>query len=280
MREQNGPRRLYSEEAFNKVRDEFKAFATKLDITDLTIIPVSALKGDNVVERSENMPWFEGSSLLHHMEELHIGSDRNLIDARFPVQYVLRPQSDEHHDYRGYAGTVAGGNFRVGDNVMVLPSGFTTTITHLDTMDGGVQDAFPPMSVTMRLADEIDISRGDMICRTRNQPNVGQDIDAMVCWMTEQSELTPRTKLAIKHTTNTARCMITDVDYRLDVNSLHRDETADKLSLNEIGRVRLRATKPLFYDEYRRNRTTGSFILIDENTNNTVGAGMIIGESQ
>ena len=269
----------YDEEAFNKVRDEFKAFANKLDITDLTIIPVSALKGDNIVERSPNMPWFEGASLLHHMEELHIGSDRNLIDARFPVQYVLRPQSDKYHDYRGYAGTVAGGSFRVGDEVMVLPSGFTTTITHIEAHDQDVETAFPPMSVAMRLADEIDISRGDMICRPGNQPQVGQDIDAMVCWMTEQSSLTPRTKLTLQHTTNTARCMVQQLDYRLDLNTLHRDDSATKLDLNEIGRVSLRVTKPLLFDEYRRNRLTGSFILIDENTNNTVGAGMILGAS-
>ena len=269
----------YDEEAFNKVRDEFKAFANKLDIQDLTIIPVSALKGDNIVERSPNMPWFEGSSLLHHMEELHIGSDRNLIDARFPVQYVLRPQSDKFHDYRGYAGTVAGGSFRVGDEVMVLPSGFTTTITHIETHDGDVETAFPPMSVAMRLADEIDISRGDMICRPGNQPQVSQDIDAMVCWMTEQSALTPRTKLTIKHTTNVAKCMVQSLDYRLDINTLHRDEAATQLDLNEIGRVSMRVQKPLLFDEYRRNRSTGSFILIDEHTNNTVGAGMILGES-
>ena len=269
----------YDEEAFQQVRDEFKSFAAKLDITDLTVIPVSALKGDNIVERSANMPWYEGTSLLHHMEELHIASDRNLIDNRFPVQYVLRPQSDAFHDYRGYAGTVAGGNFRVGDEVMVLPSGFTSTITHIDTKDGEVHNAFPPMAVALRLADEIDISRGDMICRPHNQPDVGQDIDAMVCWMTEQSNLSPRTKLTIKHTTNVARCMVTDLDYRLDINTLHRDESATHLELNEIGRIQMRVTKPLFYDEYRRNRQTGSFILIDEHTHNTVGAGMILGEA-
>lgn len=269
----------YDQDIFEKVRDEFKSFAVKLDISDLTIIPVSALKGDNVVERSGNMGWYEGSSLLHHMEELHIGSDRNLIDARFPVQYVLRPQSDEFHDYRGYAGTVAGGNFRVGDEVIVLPSGFTSTISHIETKDGGVDDAFPPMSVTIRLHDDIDISRGDMICRPGNQATATQDIDAMVCWMTEKSNLMPRTKLVIKHTTNVTRCMVTRLDYRLDINTLHRDETAEHLELNEIGRLRLRTTRPLFLDEYRRNRQTGSFILIDEFTNDTVGAGMILGKA-
>ncbi len=269
----------YDEAAFAAVRDEFKSFATKLDIHDLAILPVSALQGDNIVERSVNMPWYEGTSLLHHLEEVHIGSDRNIIDARFPVQYVLRPQSDAYHDYRGYAGTVAGGNFRVGDEVMVLPSGFTSTITHIDSKDGPVADAFPPCSVAIRLADDIDISRGDMICRPNNQPSVGQDIDAMVCWLTSQSSLMPRRKLHIKHTTNSARCLVQTLDYRLDINTLHRDEAATQLDMNEIGRITLRTTKPLFYDEYRRNRITGSFILVDEDTNNTVGAGMILGEA-
>jgi bifunctional enzyme CysN/CysC len=269
----------YDEHAFDRVREEFRSFAAKLDVADLTVIPVSALKGDNVVDRSENMPWYEGASLLHHLEELHIASDRNLIDPRFPVQYVLRPQSDEFHDYRGYAGSVSAGNWRVGDEVMVLPSGFKSTITHIDSKDGPVAEAFPPMAVAIRLADDIDISRGDMICRPNNKPTVGQDIDAMVCWMTEQSKLAPGFKLAIKHTTNMARCMVTALDYRLDVNTLHRDESAPALELNEIGRVQLRTTKPLFFDEYRRNRTTGSFILIDENNNNTVGAGMILGSA-
>jgi sulfate adenylyltransferase subunit 1 len=270
----------YDEQAFDRVREEFRSFAAKLDVADLTVIPVSALKGDNVVDRSENMPWYEGASLLHHLEELHIASDRNLIDPRFPVQYVLRPQSDAFHDYRGYAGSVSAGNWRVGDEVTVLPSGFTSTITHIDSKDGPVAEAFPPMAVAIRLADDIDISRGDMICRPNNKPTVGQDIDAMVCWMTEQAKLAPGVKLAIKHTTNMARCVVTSLDYRLDVNTLHRDESAPALELNEIGRVQLRTTKPLFFDEYRRNRTTGSFILIDENNNNTVGAGMILGSAR
>jgi len=269
----------YDEQAFDGVREEFRSFAAKLNVADLTVIPVSALKGDNVVNRSENMPWYEGASLLHHLEELHIASDRNLIDPRFPVQYVLRPQIDAFHDYRGYAGSVSAGNWRVGDEVTVLPSGFTSTITHIDSKDGPVAEAFPPMAVALRLADDIDISRGDMICRPNNKPTVGQDIDAMVCWMTEQAKLAPGVKLAIKHTTNMARCVVTALDYRLDVNTLHRDESAPALELNEIGRVQLRTTKPLFFDEYRRNRTTGSFILIDENNNNTVGAGMILGSA-
>ena len=267
----------FDRDAYEKAKAEFREFAMKLDINDLTFIPVSALHGDNIVERSLNTPWYEGTSLLHHLEEVHIASDRNLIDARFPVQYVIRPQTDEHHDYRGYAGAVVGGVFKPGDEVMVLPSGFTTTIESVDTFDGPVDEAFAPMSVTVRLTDDLDVSRGDMICRPNNQPSAGQDVDAMVCWMSEASSLTPRMKLAIKHTTRSARAMVTDLRYRLDVNTLHRDEAATSLGLNEIGRVSLRCTQPLFFDEYRRNRSTGSFVLIDETTNATVAAGMILG---
>jgi bifunctional enzyme CysN/CysC len=266
----------WSEERFLEISDEFRDFAAKLDIGDLTSIPVSALQGDNVVGRSANMAWYEGTSLLHHMEQVHFASDRNLIDARFPVQYVLRPYSNEMPDYRGYAGTVAGGGFKPGDEVLVLPSGFTSKVRAIDTADGPVDEAFAPMSVTITLTDEIDISRGDMICRPHNQPRVTQDIEAMVCWMDETSALTPRTKLAIKHTTRTARALVKDLQYRLNVNTLHRDEDATSLGLNEIGRITLRTTLPLFADEYRRNRTTGSFILIDEDTNGTVAAGMIL----
>jgi|TARA_B100001741_G_C16504446_1_gene576407 bifunctional enzyme CysN/CysC len=267
----------YDEKAFNEVKEEFRNFAMKLEIPDLTFIPVSALHGDNVVERSSNMPWYEGSSLLHHLEEVHIASDRNHIDARFPVQYVIRPQSDEHHDYRGYAGTVAGGVFKPGDEVMVLPSGFTSTVASIDSYDGPVAEAFGPMAVTIRLTDDIDISRGDMICRPNNQPVSSQDIQAMVCWMSENADLTPRMKLALKHTTRSSRVMITDLHYRIDVNTLHREENPSSLQLNEIGRISLRSTQPLFFDEYRRNRNTGSFILVDEATNATVAAGIIVG---
>jgi bifunctional enzyme CysN/CysC len=269
----------WSQERFDEIKDEFRQFATKLDVADLTFIPVSALHGDNVVTRSPNSPWYEGASLLHHLEEVHIASDRNLIDVRYPVQYVIRPHSDDWHDYRGYAGTVAGGVLKPGDEVVVLPSGFASTIAAIETMDGPVAEAFAPMSVTVRLADEIDVSRGDMICRPHNQPTVGQDIDAMVCWMSEFSSLAVGQKLAIKHTTRSARALVKDVQYRLDINTLHRDESVQSLSLNEIGRIRMRTTVPLFYDEYRRNRTTGSFILIDEASNNTVGGGMILGPS-
>lgn len=267
----------YDEKAFTAVKEEFRSFAMKLDISDLTFIPVSALHGDNVVERSINMPWYEGSSLLHHLEEVHIASDRNHIDARFPVQYVIRPQSDEHHDYRGYAGTIAGGVFKPGDEVMVLPSGFTSKVSSIDSFDGPVSEAFGPMAVTMRLTDDIDVSRGDMICRPNNQPTSSQDLQAMVCWMSENSPLSPRMKLALKHTTRSSRVMVTDLQYRIDVNTLHREENPASLTLNEIGRVSLRSTQPLFFDEYRRNRNTGSFILLDEATNATVAAGIIVG---
>jgi bifunctional enzyme CysN/CysC len=263
---------------FEEIKEDFTDWASRLDITDLTFIPISALHGDNVVQRSVNMTWYDGPSLLHHLEEVYIASDRNLIDCRFPVQYVIRPKSNAHHDYRGYAGTVAGGVFKPGDDVIVLPSGFTSTIQSIDTAEGPVDEAFPPMSITMSLDDDVDVSRGDMICRQHNHAQAGQEIDAMVCWLTDRSELRPRAKLAIKHTTRSARALVRDLLYRLDVNELHRDERADALRLNEIGRITLRTTVPLFYDEYRRNHTTGSFILIDENTNNTVGAGMILGE--
>ncbi|MCB1039031.1 MAG: hypothetical protein KDA94_05810, partial [Acidimicrobiales bacterium] len=267
----------WSQERFEEIKAEFRAFAAKLDIADLAFVPVSALHGDNVVTRSANSPWYEGSSLLHHLEEVHVASDRNLIDVRFPVQYVIRPHNDDFHDYRGYAGTVAGGVMKPGDPVVVLPSGFSSTIASVETADGPVEEAFGPMAVTVRLADEIDVSRGDMICRPHNQPTSGQDLDAMVCWMDESRPLRERDKLAIKHTTRSARVLVKGIQYRLDVNTLHRDDAATGLALNEIGRVQLRTTQPLFFDEYRRNRTTGSFVLIDESTNTTVGAGMILG---
>jgi len=265
----------YDRAVFESIKDEFRDFAAKLDVHDLTFIPISALNGDNVVERSANTPWYEGTSLLHHLEEVHIASDRNLIDVRFPVQYVIRPRDDRFHDYRGYAGLVSSGTLRPGDEVIVLPSGFTSTIASIDTADGPVDEAVPPMSVTIRLADEIDVSRGDMICRPHNQPHVGQDIDAMVCWMSDDPLRAGR-KLAIKHTTNSARAMVKDLQYRLDVNTLHRDLDATALRLNDIGRIRMRTTAPLLADEYRRNRQTGGMILVDEATNFTVGAAMIV----
>ncbi|SCF43897.1 sulfate adenylyltransferase subunit 1 [Micromonospora purpureochromogenes] len=266
----------YSQEVFERIADEFTAFAAKLDVPDLTVVPISALKGDNIVTRSGHMPWYEGPSLLHHLERVHIASDRNLVDVRFPVQYVIRPQSTTVTDYRGYAGQVASGVLKPGDEVMVLPSGFTSRISSVETADGPVAEAFPPMSVTVRLEDEIDISRGDMICRPNNSPAVSQDIEAMVCWMDETRPLQVGGKYAIKHTTRSARAIVRGLHYRLDINTLHRDEAAGELKLNEIGRVRLRTTVPLLADEYRRNRTTGGFVIIDETTNRTVAAGMIV----
>ncbi|MGA8117502.1 MAG: sulfate adenylyltransferase subunit CysN [Actinocatenispora sp.] len=269
----------YSQEVYEKIHADFSAFATKLDAPDLQVVPISALRGDNVVSRSEKMPWYDGPSLLHHLENVHIASDRNLVDARFPVQYVIRPQSSANRDYRGYAGQIASGVFKPGDEVMVLPSGFTTRITGIDTADGPLDEAFAPMSVTIRIADELDVSRGDLICRPNNAPTASQDVEAMVCWMDEQKPLRQGAKYTIKHTTHTARAVVRDLHYRLDVNTLHRDEEADGLSLNEIGRIKLRTTRPLLCDEYRRNRTTGGLILIDERTNRTVAAGMIVSTS-
>jgi sulfate adenylyltransferase large subunit len=265
----------YDQEVFERIRREYVEFAKRLDIPDLTFIPLSALHGDNVVDRSPNMEWYKGGTLLHHLEEVHIASDRNMVDVRFPVQYVVRPQSTEHHDFRGYAGSVAGGVMKPGDEVSVLPSGFSTRIKSILGPRGEMEEASAPTAVTVVLEDELDVSRGDMICRVNNQPTATQDIEAMVCWMSEASQLTPGTKLAIKHTTKWARAMVKDFRYRLDINTLSRDPEANALSLNEIGRVRLRITQPLFADTYRRNRTTGSFILVDETTNVTVGAGMI-----
>jgi sulfate adenylyltransferase subunit 1 (EFTu-like GTPase family) len=224
------------------------------------------------------MPWYDGPSLLHQLEHVHIASDRNLIDVRFPVQYVIRPHQatdPELHDYRGYAGQVAGGVLKPGDEVLHLPSGLTTTIRQIDTAKGPVPEAFAPMSVTLLLADDLDVSRGDMFCRPHNQPDSTQDIEAMVCWMADARVLTRGSRLLVKHTTRTVKGIVRDLQYRMDVNTLHRDESATQLALNEIGRVTLRVTQPLFCDPYSRNRLTGGLILIDEATSATVGAAMI-----
>ncbi|MGN6252692.1 MAG: sulfate adenylyltransferase subunit 1 [Marmoricola sp.] len=264
----------YDQAVYDRIYKEFTSFATKLSIPDLEVIPISALQGDNVVTRSDKMPWYSGPTLMHHLEHVHVASDRDLVDTRFPVQYVIRPKSDQFHDYRGYAGQVAGGILKPGDEVVVLPSGLTSRIAGIDLFEDEVSEAYPPMSVTVRLEDDLDVSRGDMIARVKNAPSPSQDIDAMVCWMTNEP-LRPKQKLAIKHTTRTGRAMVKAVQYRLDVNSLHRDSDAGELGLNEIGRVQLRTTVPLLCDPYSKNRTTGSFILIDEATGVTVGAGMI-----
>lgn len=265
----------WSEEAFEEIRNEFADYASRLNIADVQVIPVSALTGDNVVSRSENMPWYQGSSLMHHLENVQIASDSNLVDVRFPVQYVIRPHSNDYHDYRGYAGQVASGVMKPGDEVVVLPSGLPSTIKEISTADGPVEAAYPPMSVTIRLNDDVDVSRGDMIVRPNNQPMVAQNFEAMVCWMSDRPMRVGQ-KLAIKQTTKSARALVKGLRYGLNINTLHRDEEAGSLSLNEIGRITMRTTQPLLADAYQRNRTTGGFILIDEMTNDTVAAGMII----
>jgi sulfate adenylyltransferase subunit 1 len=265
----------YSEEKFDEIREEFKTFSSKLDVPDVHYIPISALYGDNVVEKSDNMPWYGGSTLLYTLENVQVDSDYNHVDSRYPVQWVTRPQSTEYPDYRGYAGKVAGGVFKPGDEVIALPSGFTSKIDNIETYENEVDEAFQPMSVTMTLEDDIDISRGDMIAKPDNQPTVGQDIDMMVCWLNKEP-LDPNGKYTIKHTTKEARCIIKEVKYKVNINTLHRVEGDKEIGLNDIGRIKIRTTEPLFYDAYKKNRTTGSIILIDEFTNETVGAGMII----
>ena len=265
----------YQKEAYNNIKEDLKVFSSKLTTKDVRFIPISALKGDNVVNRSSNMDWFEGSTLLHTLENIHIASDRNHIDCRFPVQYVIRPQKDEFHDYRGYAGRINGGVFKKGDEIMVLPSGFSSTIKSIDTFNGPISEAFAPQSITMTLEDDIDISRGDMIVRKNNSPEPKQDIDLMICWLSD-TPLQLRGKYAIKHTSKDARCMIKNILYKVDINTLHRNEEDKKISSNDIARISIRTTAPLFIDSYNSNRNTGSVILIDEATNNTVGAGMIL----
>ena len=265
----------YGEEAFDKIKDDFGRFSHRLDVKDVEFIPMSALMGDNVVDRSKNMDWYDGPTLLYTLENVHIGSDNNFIDCRFPVQTVIRPYSDDYHDYRGYAGRIAGGVWKKGDKVAVLPSGFTSTIAKIDTFDGELEEAYPPMSVTLLLEDDIDISRGDMIVRENNQPSNTQDLEVMLCWFNERP-LQPRGKYTLMHTTKEVRCMIKEVRYRLDINSLHRDEENKAVAMNDICRVLLRTTAPLFIDPYRKNRITGSIILVDEGTNETVAAGMVI----
>lgn len=265
----------YKESVFNKIKEDFEEFSSKLDVPDVRYLPISALKGDNVVSRSENMEWYDGPTLLYTLENVHVGSDHNHVDSRFPVQYVVRPQSDKFHDFRGYAGRVAGGVFKPGDEVVVLPSGYTSTVKSIHLYDERLEEAFAPMSVVMTLADDLDISRGDMIVKPNNQPDVGQDLELMICWMNEK-KLTPRGKYRLKHTSRDARCIIKDVRYKVNVNTLHRVEDDKQLGLNDIGRVVVRTTVPVMHDEYRKNRLTGSVILVDEFTHETVAAGMIL----
>ena len=265
----------FNEESFNAIKKEFEKFSSKLEIKDVHFIPISALKGDNVVDRSKNMTWYEGSTLLHLLENVHIGSDENHIDCRFPVQYVIRPQSKEFPDYRGYAGRIAGGIFKAGDKIKILPSGIDSKIKNIDTFNGEINQAFAPMSVCITLEDDIDISRGDMLVREHNQPFIGQELDLMICWMNSK-KLIVRGKYTIKHTSQNARCIIQEIRYKIDINTLHRIEDKKEIGLNDIGRIAIKTTKPLFYDKYSRNRNTGSIIIVDEATNETVGAGMII----
>ncbi|MDN3204661.1 sulfate adenylyltransferase subunit CysN [Algoriphagus sediminis] len=265
----------YSEEVYNKIVADYEAFSSKLDIKDVQFVPISALKGDNVVERSKNMQWYEASTLLYHLEHVHIASDYNHVDCRFPVQMVIRPHTLEHQDFRGYAGRIEGGIFKSGDEVEVLPSGFTTKIKSIELNGEKIEEAFSPMSVTMTLEDEIDISRGDMIVRPNNKPDATQDLEAMVCWM-NQRPLQSRTKLLIKHTTKECQAMVKDIQYKVDVNTLHRIENESEIQMNDIARISIRSAQPVFKDAYKRNRQTGSIILIDPNTYETVGAGMII----
>ena len=265
----------HSQESYNKIVAEYEDFASKLDVKDVRFVPISALNGDNIVNRSKNMAWYEGSTLLYTLEHIHIGSDHNHIDCRFPVQTVIRPKTDEFHDFRGYAGRIAGGVFKPGDDVLVLPSGFTSKVKTIETLDGQIQEAYAPMSVTLTLEDDVDVSRGDMIVRSNNQPNQLQDVDVMLCWLNSESPK-PRMKYTLKHTTSEVKAMIKEVRYKLDVNTLHRNDEDKKVGMNEICRVQLRTTRPLLADPYRKNRNTGSVILIDERTNETVAAGMII----
>jgi bifunctional enzyme CysN/CysC len=264
----------WDEVVFDEIRREFSAFAAKLDVRDVTFIPISALHGDNVVERSRQMDWYEGPPLLYHLETVHIASDRNLDLLRFPVQYVIRPQTDEHRDYRGYAGQLASGVVRPGDEVVVLPSGRTTRIAAIDTCDGELDIAFAPMSVTLRLEDELDVSRGDMICRPADAPAEARRIEADICWMTD-APLRPRGRYVLKHTTRTVKALVDELRTRVDVHTLDPEPSPAELGLNDIGRVVLRTSAPLACDAYADNRATGGFILIDEATNDTVGAGMI-----
>jgi bifunctional enzyme CysN/CysC len=265
----------YDEAVFDAIVEDFDAFAARLEMSDVTFIPISALLGDNVVERSQSMPWYEGPPLLYHLEHVHIASDRNLIDVRFPVQWVIRPPSSSVSDYRAYAGQVAGGVMRPGDDVLVLPGGQRSTIEAIDSFEGPLQEAFPPMSVALRLADDIDVGRGSTIVRTQNQPHVSNHFEALLCWMSELP-LDRRRRYLVKHTTRTAMVGGLDVRYRIDVETLHRDESADVLALNDLGRVRLELSAPLVFDSYRRNRTTGSLIVVDQATNETVAAGVIL----
>lgn len=265
----------FKEEVYEEIKQQYIDFTSKMAIPDLRFVPMNALEGDNVVNKSTQMPWYEGPTLLYILENTQVSTDHNFVDSRFPVQYVVRPMSNEHHDYRGYAGRVAGGVFKPGDDITVLPSGFTSKIKSIDTFDGPLEEAYPPMSVTLLLEDDIDVSRGDMIVKPNNQPDVSQDVDIMVCWMGDKP-LVQGGKYQVMHANSDARCMIKEVVYKMDINTLHRIEDDHSINMNDIGRIKLRTTKPLLTDEYTKNKISGSLILVEEGTNNTVAAGMII----
>lgn len=266
----------YDQAVFEELRDQLEAFSSKLQVEDVNFIPISALRGDNIVNRSESMDWYEGPTLMYYLENVHISSDHNFTDVRFPVQLVIRPNTDEHHDFRGYAGRVAGGVIKVGDEVSLLPSGFVNRVKGIFVGGTAVEEAYPPMSVIITLEEEMDLSRGDMIVRPQNQPRVDQDLDIMLCWFDHRQALTERSKYVIRHTSREARCMVKSIQYKLDINTLHRNMEDRHIGMNDIARVQLRVTQPLFTDPYSRNRQTGSVILVDEFSNNTVAAGMVI----
>lgn len=266
----------YDEEVYNKIVEDYRSFASRLNnIVDIAPIPISALNGDNIVDKSKNMPWYEGSGLLYHLENVYVGGDENHVQARFPVQWVIRPQSTEYHDFRGFSGRVAGGVFKPQDDIIVLPSGFKTRIKAIYKDETMLEQAFSPESVTMTLEDEIDVSRGDMLVKANNPPQQGQDIEAMLCWFSN-SNLPQRGKFVIRHTTKETKAIVSEILYKVDINTLRKDEDTSSFGLNEIGRVKLRTAAPLLYDSYNKNRQTGSFILIDPGNNETVAAGMII----
>ena len=266
----------YKEEAYQKVLTQYTEFASRLEnVTDLNFIPISALKGDNIVDRSDNMPWYKGPPLLYHLENVYVGSDSNHVDSRFPVQWVIRPHSDEYHDFRGFSGRVAGGVFKVGDEVTILPSGFSTKIKKILKGNEEIDEAFHPLSVTFLLEDEIDVSRGDMIVKPNNQPKVSQDIEAFICWFSGTKKLNKGGKFIFRHTTKEAQAIVSNIRYKVDVNSLRKLEDVEGFDMNDIGRVSLRVSQPIFHDTYRRNRNTGSFILVDPFTNETLAAGML-----
>ena len=267
----------WSQDTYNSIIDNFKKFASRLNnIVEITFIPASALFGDNIVDKSANMPWYQGPTLLYHLETVYIGADENLVDARLPVQWVIRPHSDKWHDFRGFAGRIAGGVFKPGDTVKVLPSGFESTIQAIHTMDGELSEAFAPMSVALTLQDQIDISRGDMIVKPNNSPSPKQNIEAMICWFSSNKKLAGRGKFILRHTEKEVMAIVSEVKYKVNINTLHKIEDDLIFSLNDIGRISLRTSAPLMADSYKRNRISGSFVLIDEQTNETVAAGMII----